>query len=255
MIANYHTHTPRCNHAQGTEREYALEAQKAGLKILGFSDHSPQLFPDGYRSGIRMEPEQVEDYARQVRLVRAEFAGMLEVHLGVEMEYYPALFSDTVAMLRDAGVEYLLLGQHFLGNEMGEAYAGTPTEDVTILDRYCRQVMDGMQTGRFTYLAHPDLIRYQGDEGIYRDRMRRLCREARSCGVPLEWNLLGQATGRHYPNLRFWELAAEEGCACILGRDAHDPKAFRDKDTETHALTLLRSLNLPPLETLPLRPL
>lgn len=45
MIANYHTHTPRCNHAVGSEEEYVQQALKAGIKILGFSDHTPYLFP------------------------------------------------------------------------------------------------------------------------------------------------------------------------------------------------------------------
>ena len=34
MIANYHTHTWRCRHADGTEREYVEKAINAGLKIL-----------------------------------------------------------------------------------------------------------------------------------------------------------------------------------------------------------------------------
>lgn len=37
MIANYHTHTWRCRHADGTEREYVERAIEGGLKILGFS--------------------------------------------------------------------------------------------------------------------------------------------------------------------------------------------------------------------------
>ena len=47
MIANYHTHTWRCRYANGTEREYVERAIEGGLKILGFSDHSPYPFPDG----------------------------------------------------------------------------------------------------------------------------------------------------------------------------------------------------------------
>ena len=33
MIANYHTHTWRCRHADGTEREYVERAIEGGLKI------------------------------------------------------------------------------------------------------------------------------------------------------------------------------------------------------------------------------
>ena len=58
MKANYHTHTPRCNHATGSEREYIEQGLKRKLEILGFADHSPQVFDD-YVSGFRMRPEQL----------------------------------------------------------------------------------------------------------------------------------------------------------------------------------------------------
>ena len=41
--ANYHTHTTRCKHANGTEREYIEKAIEAGYQVLGFSDHSPYI--------------------------------------------------------------------------------------------------------------------------------------------------------------------------------------------------------------------
>ena len=63
MRANYHTHTPRCRHASGTERDYVENALKGGLETLGFSDHTPYDFsPSGYRSGIRMDVEELGGY-------------------------------------------------------------------------------------------------------------------------------------------------------------------------------------------------
>ncbi|MFV0479993.1 MAG: PHP domain-containing protein [Anaerorhabdus sp.] len=38
---NFHTHTYRCKHAIGRDEEYVIEAIKAGVKVLGFSDHMP----------------------------------------------------------------------------------------------------------------------------------------------------------------------------------------------------------------------
>ena len=45
MIANYHTHTHRCNHAIGREEDYVKEALKVGLKILGWAVPGWVLFP------------------------------------------------------------------------------------------------------------------------------------------------------------------------------------------------------------------
>ena len=59
--------------------------------------------------------------------------------------------------------------------------------------------------------------------------------------------------GRNYPDSRFWELAAEEGCDCILGWDAHRPVAMQDTDTLNAALAGIRSLELRLLDTVPMR--
>ena len=75
MIANYHTHTWRCRHADGTEREYVERAIEGGLKILGFSDHSPYPFPDGYDSGMRMRLDQVEGYVDTVLALNKKRSG------------------------------------------------------------------------------------------------------------------------------------------------------------------------------------
>ena len=44
MLYNYHTHTVRCRHASGTDREYVEKAIEGGIKTLGISDHAPYLF-------------------------------------------------------------------------------------------------------------------------------------------------------------------------------------------------------------------
>ena len=252
MIANYHTHTPRCRHATGSEREYVENAIKAGLQVLGFSDHSPQIFPGGYYSTFRMYPEQLNDYVQTVLALRAEYAGQIEIPLGLELEYYPGLIGVLLPILQDQPMDYLLLGQHFVGNEYDDHYTGYPTEEKRLLQQYCDQTIDAMQTGLFACFAHPDLVNFRGDTATYVRQIRRICREAKSCGIPLEYNLLGLSEGKHYPNIRFWEVAAEEGCAVILGRDAHRPDALLDEKYPQMALETLRKLGLTPLERLDL---
>ncbi len=253
MIANYHTHTARCRHAVGEDAQYAEAAFEAGLQILGFSDHTPYWFEGDYYSYMRMFREELSDYADSVRALQAQYAGKMQIHLGVEMEYYPAFFPETLKHLQEAGVEYMILGQHWSGNEIDEPYNGRPTEDETLLARYCDQVIEAMSTGLFTYLAHPDLHHFVGEEAVYRKHMQRLCEAAARYQLPLEINLLGMSTHRHYPNPLFWQLAAEAGCCAVLGRDAHDPVQFFNKDVINEAKALAASVGLPLKEVLELR--
>lgn len=253
MIANYHTHTWRCGHAAGTEEEYVRNAISRKLRILGFSDHTPYLFPDGYYSHFRMKPDQLEDYVRIILDLRSRYADKIDIHLGVEAEYYPAYFHDTLQMLKDGGVEYMLLAMHFIDNEIGAAYSGQPTANEALLRRYCHQAMDAMETGLFTYFAHPDLFRFTGEEKVYEKHMREMCRKAKECGIPLEINLLGVNENRHYPRPFFWNIAAEEGCSAIIGMDAHKPEAILDFPSEERALQLAAERGIKVLENIPLR--
>lgn len=254
MIANLHTHTPRCNHAWGTEAEYVACALEAGLEILGFSDHSPYVFPGSYYSHFRMRPEQLEDYVTTVLALREQYKDRIRIPLGLELEYYPALLPQLLPILKDQPLDYLILGQHCLGNEVNDHYSGRATGDKNHLERYCDQAIEAMQTGLFTYFAHPDLLNYVGDDAaFYRSQMRRLCREAAQCGIPLEINLLGMLEGKHYPSTRFWEAAAEENCAVVLGRDAHEPRQLLESSYEQRALEMVKQYGLTLLQTVPLR--
>ena len=254
MIANYHTHTPRCNHAEGTEREYVECALKAGLKILGFSDHTPYIYPGDYRSWFRMRIDQLEDYVQAVLAVRKEYQGKIQIPLGLELEYYPELLPNLLPILRDQPMDYLILGQHFLGNEIGDHYSGHATTDKKLMERYADQTIDAMQTGLFTYFAHPDLLNYVGDDRrFYLEQVRRICREAKSCGFPLEVNILGFVDGKHYPTVRFGEVAAEEGCIAILGRDAHKPEQLLDEATEARAMEIVKMFDLKLIDKVQLR--
>lgn len=254
MKANYHTHTHRCNHAIGTEEEYITHAIARGLDTLGFSDHTPYFFIGDYYSRFRMRPEQLSSYVNTLTALKQKYSNQLQLHIGLEAEYYPAFFRELRAFLRDYPLEYMILGQHFIGDEPHGVYSGTPTVDRDLLKQYCRQVMDAMQTGLFTYFAHPDIVNFTGSERLFRECLREVVREAKSCRVPLEINLLGLMEGRQYPSRRLLEIAAEESCPMILGCDAHEPEALSDLTWEKAALELAGEYGISVLERVELKP-
>ena len=83
MIANYHTHTWRCRHADGTEREYVEKAIEAGLKILGFSDHTPQVYPNGFVCPVKMLPVELEGYVDTILDLKLEYKNDIEINLDI----------------------------------------------------------------------------------------------------------------------------------------------------------------------------
>lgn len=252
-MQNLHTHTDRCGHASGTEEQYVLAAVEGGLETLGFSDHTPYAFPKGYISKVRMKPEQLQDYVRTVGRLRKKYKDTIRILTGVEAEYYPAYFEQTRQMLADAGVEYMILGQHWIDNEIDAHRTSKPTDDEHILKKYCHQVLEAMQTGYFTYLCHPDVINFVGDPKIYEAHMRRLCREANACAMPVEYNLWGADQKKPYPYAPFWRIAAEEGCPVIIGIDAHRPDILKDEALLRQGLQTVTDLGMTVLDTCPIR--
>lgn len=252
MYANYHTHTARCGHACGTDREYVQHSVDGGIKILGISDHAPYLFKGGFESGFRVKIAEAPGYFESFRALREEFSDRLdEMYIGFEMEYYPAYFDDTLKYIKSLGCEYLLLGQHALFNEYpGGIMSGTGTADVQFLEEYVRTVCAGMERGVYTYLCHPELFRFTGPEDVFLEKLRPVCITARETGTPLEINFLGIRDHRAYPREAFWKMVSEEHNDVILGCDAHNPVDTVDEYSLGVAMEWVKKYNLNLLEKL-----
>ena len=231
MLHNYHTHTFRNHHASGTERAYIEAAIACGLRTLGFSEHAPYRYPGGFVSEYHLQPEDLDDYVRTLLALKQEYAGQIDLLIGYEAEFYPALFDDLLARVCAYPVDYLILGQHFLNNETDGLSCSGSTGDPAVLHAYVNQCIAGLETGSFTYLAHPDLLHFMGPEDVYQDEMQRLCLAAKRLGIPLEVNLLGLRRGRCYPSERFFRIAAACGNTIVAGIDAHDPNCFFQPET------------------------
>ncbi len=258
MKFNLHTHTTRCNHATGEDREYVESAIKAGMKVLGFADHCPQFFPGtDYYSFFRMVPELAEEYAVSIRALQREYKDDIKILLGFETEYYPKTFDAFMEFIRPLRLDYLIMGQHFIGNEFDENsyYAGSAGKTESYLNLYVKQVKEGLDKGVFTYLAHPDIVWYQGGTAYYERKMTELCKYALKKDIPLEFNMLGHLNGRCYPNPAFWNIAAKVGNKAVIGYDAHNPEMLLRDDLLKKCKDLMKTCGVKetPFEEIKLR--
>ncbi len=253
MYANYHTHTSLCHHATGEMEEYVENAIKSGIKILGFSDHAPYLFDGDHYSHFRMRPEETEKYVKDIDTLRQKYKKDITIYTGFEIEYYPDLFERTLEFLKGIGYDFLILGQHALNNEYDKLYSYNPERNKDDFVCYVNQVIEGMKTGEFLYLAHPDVIFYYDNPEFYAKEMLRLCECAKKLNIPLELNLLGIREERMYPYDEFWKLAAEVGNDVIFGIDAHDPLHLSDTKTIDMAYDYVKKFGITPLEELKIK--
>jgi histidinol-phosphatase (PHP family) len=241
---NYHTHTARCNHADGTDREYVEAAIQAGIKTLGFSDHAPYLFPNtDYYSAFRMRTDQLFEYADSVLALQKEYEKDIRILLGFELEYYPAFYEAEKRFLSQVQPDYCIMGQHFAGNEIDSKYI-----DAETFSAYITQILEGLKTGDFLYLAHPEIAgAHYSPEAVERE-YTRLCKGAKRMGIPLEINFLGIRTNRCYPNDALLKIAAKVGNEMVFGLDSHESESVNDPATLQKAHELVDKFGLKLIE-------
>ncbi|MBQ9228119.1 MAG: histidinol-phosphatase [Eubacterium sp.] len=250
MTFNLHTHTYRCHHARGTDEEYVLRAIENGYKTIGFSDHAPYIFPGDYYSTFRIERSSAQEYADSVRALQEKYKGTIDIRLGFEVEWYPALIQEELAYLKSFGYDYLLLGQHHVDNEYEpwESYSGSPTASLTVLDKYIDQVLAAADSGEFAYIAHPDLIHFTGNRDIYLQKMEAMLQTLKTLDIPIEFNFLGFTDKRHYPADDFWQLAAGVGNRVVIGLDAHRPAVYADTKHLSEMKAKIASFGITPIQ-------
>lgn len=245
MNYNYHTHTPHCNHASGTPEEYIQRALSCGVQYMGFSDHAPSMFSAVTQIKARMQLSEAESYVAELKQLREKYRDQIDLKIGFEMEYYPHHFQDMMRIVKKLGIEYLILGQHYTREEgVGSKYVTAPMEDVNDFKEHVASVVEGMQSGVFTYLAHPDVFHFVGDPDLYLEEMQKICIASTAYNVPLEINFYGIRDHRNYPNECFWKLAGEANCPVVFGFDAHDTPSAYDGESLKEAMRLVEKYHL-----------
>ena len=258
MKANYHTHSEYCGHAGGTLTDYIEKACSLHLSELGFSEHAP--FP-GDPFGMRMSFNTLSDYVNELKTLRNTYQNQIALHIGLEIEYLDAYASYYPILFSRYDIEYLIMGQHFFMGPDKKCYNlydnSFPTE---YLITHCENMVKGMETGYFKYIAHPDLmfIRDYGMDTHCKKAISTLLEGAEKDHFILELNANGFRRGKQkyqdgmrypYPVDIFWQEVSKTDIPVIIGADSHSPANICDEYTE-YAKEYAHKLGLDLLESL-----
>lgn len=157
--------------------------------------------------------------------------------------------------LAKENLDYIIFGNHYYqSDELGIYYGYCPKR---YIQKYFDSCIEGMMTGLYAYLAHPELImrnRYLTWNTELENQFERVCITARNLDLPLEYNVLGLQYNHAfhcecYPHRKFWELAAKCGNKAIIGMDAHQPDDLNYHLYE-EALSNLQALHIEITDTI-----
>lgn len=260
MKKNYHTHTARCHHAYGTDEEMVLAAIRGGYTELGFSDHSCWKYDSDFKSHIRMELSEFDDYYESISHLKEKYKDQIKIYIGLECEYFPRYMEWLRGFIKEKKLDYIILGNHYSETDENAEYYGRACNDDKMLKKYIDDCIAGMSTGLYSYLAHPDLFMRGRDEfdELAKSESERLCRWCKEHHIIMEYNLEGARACHEYqvswyPDPNFWKIAAETGNDVIIGVDAHRTSSLEDSGYYDAALEFLNRLNMNVVTEIPFK--
>ena len=234
LLYESHCHTPLCKHATGLPSEYAAVAEQRGLKGIIVTCHCP--LPDNLGIEHRMAPEQFEAYIAMVARAREEYAGRVDVRLGLESDFMPGLerwvekLHERVPLHHVLGSVHMQVTHYKARFFTGDAFAYQQI--------YFEHLAQAAETGLFDTLAHPDLVKNEApDEWNFariEPHIERALDRIAATGVAMELNTSGmnKALPEMNPGPRMLALMHERGIPVVLGADAHRPSRVADRYVE-----------------------
>lgn len=240
MKANYHTHTYLCGHAEGDIEDYVKKAIEFGMEELGFTEHAP--FPEhlvDYSKVMRMHPtNDLDGYIKRIRDCQEKYKGQISLKIGLEAEYVKRAYEEGYYDQLLEKVDYLILGQHFIPAVPKKISSFFFSEPEHII-QYGDLVVEAMATGKFKFLAHPDVYcrSYKVWDEACEITAQKIIKKSIELNMPIEVNCngvrLGLLAGAEeptymYPRINFWRAASKHNCRVIINSDAHTPEALGD---------------------------
>lgn len=229
-IADYHTHTPLCRHAEGEPTEYVARAAEIGLLEIGFSDHSPMADDDF--DDWRMKIGEFPDYLAKVEQARADHPNM-SIKLGLEVDYLEGGDGWVRELAGMADYDYLIGSVHYIapGWDIDHPkWIGRWKDEATVVEiweAYWRIYTKCVASGHFDILAHPDLPKKFGfrPPGALTHYYEPAIEAAAEAGVCFEINTAGlrKEVAEMYPSREFLTMAQSAGVPLVISSDAHAP--------------------------------
>lgn len=238
---NFHQHTYRCGHADNnySDEDYIIESINNNLKAICFTEHGPNSIDK--RKNVRLDYIDRYDYLNKISLLKELYQGIIDIYKGYEIEYSEKNKQELKRLRSES--DLLLLGQHFIENDNQIIYNNFSDDN---LEKYTETIEQGLSTGYFDILAHPDYAFRNSFGEKEEDMTRRICTACYKNDVALEINLnrifaktyfdykrkkiksykklekhYHKLEGIEYPNKNFFEIVKEYDVKVLYGIDTH----------------------------------
>lgn len=245
---NFHTHTNFCDGSSKPEK-YVEEANKSGLKALGFSGHAPVPFPNNFS----LTENSILDYCQEIRRLQKKYFEKIEIFLGIEADYISGK-TDSFDDFREKNkLDYIIGSVHLVKRKDNEDLwfiDGSKSESYDeglekLFDNNIQQAVKGyfyqinemIDNEHFDILGHFDKITmhnknrfFKTDEEWYKKLVLETLNFVREKQLIIEINTRGLYKKRYwdfYPETQWFSTLKKMKIPVMISTDAHDPSELQ----------------------------
>lgn len=235
-------------------------ALEQGVAIYGFSTHSPVPFDNVWS----ITDERVADYMDEVNELKEQYAGQIELYLGMEVDYIPGVTGLNELFISELGLDFSVGSIHFI-----EQFAdGTPWEIdglQSTFDKGLQEIFDNdikaavkryyaltrqmIQEATPDVVGHLDKIKmhnskqpyFNETDDWYRDAVIETLDTIAAKGIIMEVNTRGKykkATVDFYPSNWVLQEAFARNIPVQINSDSHHPREITNNFKEAAELLL-----------------
>ncbi len=235
LTTDIHTHTSYA-HGGSTVTEMFEKGKSIGLKVHGFSEHSPRPlgydYPSEYREKLK---EMLPTYVREVKELQTNQTDV-KVLFGMEIDWLENELEFVTETTKMYDFDYLIGGIHFLGKWGFDAQAQdwdclSYTQKSIFFEAYYKTMQKMIATKLFHTIAHPDLIKIFAIDDFKKWRSEEkniaLIREtlvlAKESGIAMEVSTAGlrKPCKEMYPCEEIMHIASELDLPITIASDGH----------------------------------
>lgn len=256
-LTNLHTHTVYCDGKCKTE-EMIQAAIKCNFQSVGISSHGPVPFVTDWN----MLDDNVEKYIEEVTFLKEKYRGIIDVFLGMELDYLPGTGFCSLSQSLINRLDYYIGSVHYLEKLNNGAMWTVDYSMEELLKGINESFHGNIRLAVETYydlisemaskyqppvIGHIDLIKknnrnsvlFNEDEDWYRNATEKCLDIIKAAGSVIEINTGGMARGytvEQYPSAFILKLIMEKNIPVTINSDAHTKEAIDCKFGEMYEL-------------------
>ena len=242
---NFHQHSLFSDGKEMPEK-YCKKAIEFGMTAIGFTEHSPLLFPNLFS----LQEENIDKYIEQTNFLKQKYKGRLNVYRALDMDFIPGISEDFDYWRKRCQVDYLIGSVHLVKPAGFDKLWFTDGPDYKVYDkgvqeffsgdirkavkRFYHQTNEMIESQDFEIIGHFDKIKmhnqnrfFTEDERWYRDLIDETVGLIKQKDLIVEINTRGLYKKRSdtlFPDGYALQRIKDLDIPILISSDAHLPE-------------------------------